>query len=341
MATTTGAGIDLSLHALLDLLGRYLAAPAGTVSPPGLPAPAMAVTSLDERQVGLGRRTGTVRHDGFTAVELKGVRLDALVRFTVWGTATEPAEQAASDLGVRLLAARDALRAGGVLRLALQQRDAALETPGVGWSVVQTYRVLFESEYADADDAVGLIARIPIRFEGEQEGGADTETTEVTDALVRWDRTGAPPLVALAPGTVAGLSALHYWSAAAPAGAVRLVRTTQPPPATPPDRFVDLGTFLDHVAGTAVPTRNAVLELPSLDALLAQMVADPVPVVLGDLEPDGVGDAYRAHAAVFDPPILLTRPDDVLRIESARPSGLDATGVIYLRWLPPSAPAGP
>jgi hypothetical protein len=334
VATTAGPGLDLAANALLQLVRGFLPAPASG----RLPKPQAALQTIAERSVGLGHRTGSVRLGG-TTTELKGIRLDALVRFELWHTSRAGAEQEAADLALRLLAARDSLRAAGVLQLSLETDAPAVRTIGLGWFVAPAYRALFETEYLDTDGAQSLIARIPILLGREAAGAPGAESTTVTDALVRWDAAGADALVVRGQARVATLATLHYWSSAAPTGAFRLIRTTDPPPAGPPAIFTDLFAFLDAVAGApGGALRHAQLELASIGQFLDALTADPVRVALGDIEPDGIPDAYQARSTAVDPPIELTDGRDILSFSYDHPAGLGVLGVLYLRVLSSSSP---
>jgi hypothetical protein len=334
VATTAGPGLDLAASALLQLVGGYLPAPAAN-----LPAPRAALQAIAERSAGLGRRTGVVRLGESAITELRGIRLDASVRFELWDTTRAGAEQGAADLLLRLLAARDPLRAAGVLQLSLETDTPAVEFVGVGWSAAPIYRALFETEYQDTDGTQSLIARIPIHLEPEAAGAPGGETTTVTDALVRWDAAGADPLVVRGPTRAATLATLHYWSLAAPAGPFVVTRTTDPPPTEPPAVFNDLFAFLDAVVGTPEGAlHHARLELGSIGQFLDGLTADPGRMALGDIEPDGTADAYEARSVVVDPPIELPTSNDVLTFSYADPAGLGVLGVLYLRVLSASRP---
>jgi hypothetical protein len=188
----TTAAVELMLGRLDDYL------PAGV---DGVPGPSVSVANLTEHPVGLGNYRGDESRAGFAAVELKGIRLEALVRFQLWATSPANAEAAMSVLTARLISERSTLEAiedlgGGrqrkhpFLRLTLESSPPAEALPSIGaWRKQADFATLFEYHYEASDASEGLITRIPIDFRGEF-----TESTLVTDEMARWDSESAATL---------------------------------------------------------------------------------------------------------------------------------------------------
>src|SRR5436305_10883096 len=105
---------------MLELLVNFLPKPVD-----GLPLPSVSVASLSERAVGLNNRIGTETRGGFAVIALKGIRLDALVRFQAWARDIAQVDTDFTNIDSQLMAARDSLRKDGFLRLALGNTSAA------------------------------------------------------------------------------------------------------------------------------------------------------------------------------------------------------------------------
>jgi hypothetical protein len=313
-----------ALTEMLALLDDFVPAPA-----PPLPDAAISVAGVSERSVGLGGLRGLEFRDRFQVAELKAVRLDALVRYDLWGGSPLAATQAASTINAGLLGARDTLRGQGVLKLSLEGVEPPdFAAPLNAWRVAARYRVLYEFPYQDAGGAESLIATVPIDFEPEA-AGAPHEETVVTDELARWDDDGAPPLVVRGRFGVGGLLVLSWFSAAAPTGAVSVTRTFEGA-AGPPDAFASLDAFLDAVSGPDPASRHAMVNFATLVDFLAAVGGAGVPVALGDWDEDGVTDLYVPRSRAVLPPLRLATAAERLEIAYGDPA-LDQPGVVYLR----------
>jgi hypothetical protein len=309
---------------MLALLDDFVPA-----SVPPLPDAAISVASVSERSVGLGGLRGLEFRDRFGVAELKAVRLDALVRYDVWGGSPIAATQAATDVNTGLLGARDTLRGEGVLKLSLE----GVEPPDFAsslnaWRVGARYRVLYEFPYQDTGGAESLIASVPIDFEPEQAGGP-TEQTVVTDELARWDDHAAPRLVVEGRFGVGGIAALSWFAAAAPSGPVSVTRTFTGV-SGPPDGFVSLDAFLDAVSGPDPASRHATVNFATLVDFLAALGAPGVPIALGDWNQDGVTDLYVPRSRAVLPPLQLATAADRLEIAYGD-AAFDQPGIVYLR----------
>jgi hypothetical protein len=312
--------LDQVVAAMLGRLDDYLPMPSAS-----LPAPSVSVASVRERSVGLGNRRGTETRGSFAVVELKGIRLDALVRFQLWAAGPAEAETAMTILNAQLMTARDPLRAAGVLRLALEAAPPGDFVLAVSaWRKQADYRVLYEYPYMDTDGAESLIARIPVGTDSEF-----SDSTTVTDEMVRWDNQSAAALVMRGRLSIRRLSALVFIPGAAPSGTVTLARTFDgavgPPPIHP-----DLPTFLAAITDPDHPAREGRVTFASLSAFLAALSAAGSAVTLGDWNEDGLPDNYQSLALTIEPAIKL--PSAVDRLEIAyENSALDQVAVVYLR----------
>lgn len=177
---------------LLALLDDFFPpAPGGS-----LPDPTVQVVASTQREVGLGRWRGTETAANFAVIALKGVQLDAIVRYQLWASDPNGVSSAVSGLQRAVLGARETLRGSGVLDLSAHEMGVPTFESGVsGWYVTANFRVLFEYRYQDDDGADSVIARIPIDVDPERSGSPDREHLEVTDAMVRWDAIDAPDLL--------------------------------------------------------------------------------------------------------------------------------------------------
>jgi hypothetical protein len=174
--------MDQVLDDMLSSLREHLP----DASPP-LPSPGLSVVSLAERPLAIGNRRGIDRRGSFSIVELKGGRLEAVIRFLVWGGDPAVADAEIDSLRGRLLAAGEALRTAGFLKIAAEGITTPERIDDLNaWNKTADYRVLYEFNYPDVDGAESIIVRIPIDGDGE--------ITTVTDEIVRWDDQGTPTL---------------------------------------------------------------------------------------------------------------------------------------------------
>ena len=204
--------LDTAVQAMLGILSAYLPAPAGP-----LPAPTISVTSLTERTAGMGNYRGTEARGEFPAVELKGIRVDAVTRFQLWAQDPAQADTDVTALASQLAVDADTLWGKGFLKFTLDAVPPAEVIPSLtAWRKHADYRVLFEYAYTDAGTD-SLIAQIPIDIDGEK--------TLVTDEMTRWDQEHAPALVVRGPFTAGTLSLLLFVPGVKPTGSVTVTRT--------------------------------------------------------------------------------------------------------------------
>lgn len=321
------APFDEALTALLDSLDDYL--PPSTAS---LPTPGVFAATVTERSAGIGNRRGTESRGVFPLIALKGIRLDAVVRFQLWAADPDDAETAMTDLNARLTADRDALWTSGILKLALessQPADPIAIASLSAWRKTADYRVLYEFRYQDSDGAESLIARIPIAGDLEVKDSPDRETTVVTDGMVRWDNEEAPALVVRGPLQIDNVAALAFVPGPFPSGTVTLTRTFDGAaglPATHPD----VAAFLAAVAGNAAPERHARVAFPTLADFLNALNADGDAASLGDWDTNGVPDDYQARRLPVAPAIVLPNASDRFEI-AYQNAAFDQVAVVYLR----------
>lgn len=318
MATATPT-LDTVSTALLNLLSAFLPAPIA-----GIPAPSAIMTNLHERSAGLGRHLGTSSVAGFDVIALKGIRLEGVVRFQIWGAAPADVDTAIASLNSRLLAARDPLWGQGVLKINMRDAKPSEHIQDVGWRRSADYRVLYEFPYHDSDDAESLLVRVPIAIDSNF-----NESMLVTDRMTRWDDLIAPSLRVRGPLQLNFLSALSFIPGAQPTGVVTLTRTFDGAQGLPA-AHATMPTFLNAVGGDPPAEKHAAVTFPSVNVFLAAMTPDGAPVVLGDWNQDGIPDQYQALGLNLQPSIRLAGAADRFEITYATPA-FDNVAVLYLR----------
>jgi hypothetical protein len=322
----TGVPYSDALAEMIDVLDDFVPKPA---PPPPLPEAGISVAGLTERSVGLGGLRGLDFQDGFQTAELKAVRLDALVRYELWGDTPASATDAVAGVGADLLKARQTPGLKGVLKLDLETvQPPSFAASLNAWRVEAFYRVLYEYHYQDAGEAESLIARIPVDFEPE-EPTSPTEETVVTDEMTRWDDHAAPALVVRGPFGIGALRALSFFPGAEPSGTVTVTRTFDGAPGAP-QPFVALDAFLDAVAGPDAAARHARIVFATMGDFLTALGAPGDPVALGDWNQDTITDLYRPRSIAVVPALRLPKAVDRFEIVYGG-AALDQVGVVYLR----------
>jgi hypothetical protein len=320
-----GAPYGDALAGMLALLDDFVPA-----SPAPLPDAGISIASISERSVGLGGLRGLEFRNRFEVGELKAIRLDAMVRYDLWGDSPGSATQAAAGVSAELLGARDDLARQGVLRLRLESVEQPDFTGALNaWRTAALYRVLYEFPYQDAGGAESLIARVPIELEPEAPGVAPPEATVVTDELTRWDDDAAPPLMVRGPFGVGAVNVLSWFAAQAPTAPVSITRTFDGAQGVP-QAFLSLDAFLDAIAGPAPAVRHGTVTFPALPDFLAAVGPAGPATALGDFDEDGVTDLYLPRTRAAMPPVLLPEPADRLEITYGG-AALDRPAVVYLR----------
>jgi hypothetical protein len=300
--------------------------PADPSPPPTAPpAASLSLVSVVERAVGLGSRVGTDLRGPFSVAALKGLRLEAVVRYQLWATAPSDVEQAIADLIARLLGDRDALRQAGFLRLELKQTGVSENVFAEdAWRQSVEFEVLFEFPFVDSDDAKSLIARIPIKIKDHF-----TEETVVTGDLTRWDNESAAPLALRGGLNIGLLSALAFVPGTAPAGSVTLTRTFDGAPGPTPTH-PDLPSFLAAVTDPDNPAREAQVVFTTLSDFLAAFTTAGDPVTLGNWDENLLLDEYKSLELPIEPPLKLPNVADRLEIVYALTPSATDFAVVYL-----------
>jgi hypothetical protein len=225
--------------------------------------------------------------------ELKGLRVESVVRFELWAHTPSDVAQATEDLIIRLLGDQETLRGRGFLRIALKGVNASENIFAEdAWRQLVEFDMLFEFPYVDTSEAESLIAQIPIHINSEH-----NEDTIVVDEMARWDNETAPTLRVRGPQQVGALTALAFIPAAEPVGSVTITRTFDGASGLPTS-FPTLAAFITAVAGDNPAERHTEVTFASLveflaaistfkitDESLAGMTADAVPAAdVGQLE---------------------------------------------------------
>jgi hypothetical protein len=170
--------MDQVLNDMLEALKEYL------------PQSSVSIVSLKERSLALGNSRGMQSLASFEVVELKGGRLEAVVRYLLTGSNPDELETEMAALHGRLLAAKNELWASGVLRFAAEETSPSEHVPDLNaWRKTVDYHVLYEFHYNDAGGAESLITQIPISIDSRY-----NESTLAGGEIVRWDNTATPAL---------------------------------------------------------------------------------------------------------------------------------------------------
>lgn len=298
----------------------------------GQPDPAVLLISVNEAPVGLGSFLGEETRGPLGRVELKGGRLECVVRFTLWGANAAAANEAVLGLQGGLLGASRRLAGRGFLRFnALTSSQPAFDSALNSWGRTADYGLLYEYRYEATDAAESLIARIPVHADQERPDSPERETMLITDEMARWDELVAPILRARGPVRVARLTALVF-APVLPGGEVVLRRTFDGAAGAPVEHG-SLAEFLAALADEGAPQRHALVKLGPFADFLSLLSTAGAPLQMGNWDEDGALDEYRGFELTLDPPVRLEQVFD--RLELIYGSGsepLDKVAVIYLRF---------
>ncbi len=296
---------------------------------PGLPDPNVSLERVTERLVGLGNHRGGEPSGSLGVRTLRGGRLDARVRFQLWGGEIPVVDDIVDVLHTTLLDDRDALRAAGFLRMSAVETTLAEQLEVVdGWRKATSYDVLYEYSYVDSDDADSLIARIKVTTDPERTGSPDRELEEIVDELVRWDQLATPELVVRGPRAVARISALAFVPGPALGGSVVVARSDGGGPVT---HLASLQGFLAMATGPAALVNADVTLSPA--GFLTALGAVGSDLVLGDLDANGMPDTYEGFDRRLDPVMELSAGDrlTLTYLPPGPGPALDQTAVVYLQ----------
>jgi len=330
--STTVAIPDIGLD-MVRVVNRMLDEMRGFLMPvSGQPDPVVFLISLNGAPVGLGKYIGDASHGSLGRVERKGVRLDCVIRFMLWGANADAVNEAMRILQSTLLAATQLLFNRGFLRFnALASSNPAFDSALDAWVRTADYSLLYECVYEATDAADSLIAQIPIRSDLEERNPLQRETTVITDEMVRWDNETAPSLTLRGPINVGGLSALFFISSNVPSGIVTFTRTFDDAPGLPASHLT-LADFLAAVAGLNPLSRHATVTFASLSVFLAAFNDSGASLVLGDWDMNNIPDSYESRILDFASSIRLPGTADRLEV-SYQDSALNQPAVLYLRAL--------
>lgn len=299
-----------------------------------VPGSSVSVVRMAERALAVGNRRGMERRSNSLAlVELKGGRLEGVLRFQLWGDDMQDVEAKTATLHHDLLGARDTLWTAGFLRLTAETTSVPEEVAGIGaWRQTAEYAVLYEYQYWETD-AESIIARIPIASDLEVRHSPARETTLVRDEMVRWDRDEAPDLELTAPSLskllIHGLAGLAYLPAGTTGGPVTLARLDRSSTLSP-TTYPDLSAFHSALTDLTDPDRHAQVVFVSIAEFLDALEPAGEPIALGDWDEDGALDTYAPQVWRAVPPISLDSSDDLLSLSYADAS-LSGGAVVYLR----------
>lgn len=312
-------------NAMLAILDNYL--PPSSIT---LPEANVSVTTMNERSVGLGNHRGTETRGSFPFIALKGIRLDAVVRFQLWAANPNDAETAMTHLTATLMADRDALWTAGILKIALEASPLADWIDSLdAWRKTGEFRVLYEFQYEDTDGAASLITRIPIASDLEVTDSPERETTVVTDEMVRWDNESTPTLAVRGAIRLGRLSVLSFMSGILPIGTITVTRTFDGASGAP-TAHLTLADFLSAITHPNTPENHAQFTFASLSDFLAEFTNAGNSMTLGDWDLDGIADNYQARVLNIEPAIRLPRVSDRLEI-AYQHVNFDHVAVVYLR----------
>lgn len=281
-----------ALTNLLNLLGTFLDTSV-------TPTPSVYAVSVIERPLGVGNHEGIDPGDPLGVVEIKGRRLEVIARFELTGADALAVNNRVTTLQGELLALKDTLFTQGVLKITSLDSSLAEENPaGSGnWRRTTDYRVLYEYQYADTDNALGLITRIEAGDVGPGEMMVITRAD-----TVRWGNETAANLV-LRHGT--RVSAIDIWAC--------------------------LPAAWDGAAVTLIANSNGVITQQNFTTLRDFVNAFDLAseqVLLGT-NAFSVGRMSFPNAA-FPNPIILSGGANEFRIEYAEES-LNGEAIVYLR----------
>jgi hypothetical protein len=286
---------------MLAQLRPFLPAPVAQ-----LPPPEVTIVAMREASVGIGQLRGMDVQGVFPTILLKGARLDAVVRFELWDTDPAAAATAMTQLQSRLRAGRDSLRAAGFLIVTTQSLGAAEAVPSTGgWRQSLELSVLYEYQYEDSDDALGVIARIPVSIDS---GFASSMI--LTDEMVRWDADGAASLEVVgstgAPVQIQGLAILASLPAAWPGRSVTVTASLA-------------GVSHDHV-------------FPDVTSFLAAFTLEPQTTELNGKQ-YVAGFVKVSDLPGFPAPLVLRARTDFLHVTYGAAAFDNADAIVYLRAL--------
>lgn len=303
-------GLDMArvLNRMLDELREFIE------SVNGLPDSEVILISLNTVPVGMGNFLGEEQHSPLGSVELKGGRLEGVVRFVLWRANLQAVNNAMLDLQTTLLAATQQLSGRGFLRFnALTSSNPSFESDLDTWGRTADYSLLYEYIYQPTDTAESLITRIPIHADQEIFNSPDRENTLVNDEMSRWDDLTAPILAVRGPASFSRLSVIAFVASAPPTGTVTITRTYEGSTA-PIQDYTSLTDFLNALADPVTPERHGRIVFATLADFLSEFTIEGVTMQLGDWNLDSNLDKYHGFNLELNPPLQLYESFDRLEV---------------------------
>jgi hypothetical protein len=317
--------INQVLSNFLGIFKSYVPSSAGTVS-----KSLVSVVNFKERSVGLGNRISTVKFGGFNLQEIKGMRFDTLVRFQQLADTFEAINSDHDKLCNALLTDLDNLKKLGILQLNLERSsDIEFVASINAWRIISDYKILYEFQYTDSDDAASLIAQIPIESRLENFDQFPEVFDVYSENMIRWDNESASPLLIKGPAELKILSGISFIPSDIPSGHVSIIRsffgTTQEPKI-----YASLSSFWDSVAGQNSTEINAQVKFDSISDFLNTLTSTYEPLLLGDWNLEDKPDQYEVASTSFKSSICLKSKSDFFNIKY---EGIkfNHPGVVYLR----------
>lgn len=315
-ALPSDSPLNDAIARIFKKLSRFLPEPSD-----GIPQPHISVIEVKPRPVAIGNLCGLERRGSFEVVSLKGIRLEALLRFQLWADTLPAVDDQIRQLQISLLTAGDTLRKRGFLQLHSVGGTPAEHVSALpAWRKTTDYRVLYEHHYTETD-ASGLITRIPVDQTAEV-----VESMLVTGRVVRWDELTAPALRLPGRTTIRALELLAYQPGPPPLGTVTLLRSFRGA-AGPPTPFPSLADLLTALADGE---RHARFTFPTLESFIAACTAVGDPIALGDMEDDRTLDTYQYRTLDVFPPIQLDHPDDFVELAYGS-AQFNTTAALYVQ----------
>lgn len=293
----------------------------------GLPQPALTVAKTQIRAAGIGNLIGDSTTGAITSQERRAVRVQAIARFSLWGSAALDVDEQTIALNSSIFGQQNTLVSKGVLKLSMDTHHLPeFSQHSSAWRGVTDYDVLFELPYDDVGGASGLI--LPINSQEQTTGDA----WSVRGDLGRWDDDGAPTLSIRGPAILSGLAALSFYANPGnkPTGGVTMTRTFDNAPA--PAAAASLADFLTQTTSGTPPVRNVSVSFVSVADLLTHFTAGTTTLTMGDRVGNGVPNVYTPSQLNFPASLTLATIEDRLELTYAHPK-FDHAAVVYVRAL--------
>ncbi len=263
---------------LEELSGKVLGVPQEPLSPSPtyqlLPEPSsgLSLVRVERQPVGLGHQVGGHGSGPTALVPMLGDRLQAVVRFEVWGATNRDVDLAIDDLHRVLLVLKECMRALGFLSLDVADTTVARYIPEVGaWCKSTSYGVVYEFLYPDPDAAGGLIARIETEIIGPVR-----ESMAVSHGTVLWSEHSVPPLEVRGgePCCLRDLVLVYHWPDGSASGPVVVEARFQGEGGSASSYSKEYVNFDEFRGAFASPVDSLKLSLAGEDFTVVQLSAN-------------------------------------------------------------------